>query len=208
VPSAEQILNGLREVANSWKAIAIAWHVYFGALALSIALGIHLSKRTVGVLLALPLLSVSAFAWLTLNPFNGVIFAAAGMVLVAVAAKLPRASIRLAPRWSPIPGVLLSCVRLGLPSLPGYHFVLVVPVHGSHGDHSLPTLIMVIGSTLLLDGLVSRTLGAILGVVGLLYGTMGVAYLHVTLDWVLILGGAVILVRAFTRKRNPITVGN
>jgi hypothetical protein len=52
-----------------------------------------------------------------------------------------------------------------------------------------PTLIILIGSTLILDGLGSRSLVTILGVVGLLYGIMGVVYLHVLLDWVLVLGG-------------------
>jgi hypothetical protein len=200
MPSADQILNGLREVANAWKAVAIAWHVYFGALALSIALGFRPFKRTAGVLLALPLLSVAAFAWLTPNPFNGVVFAAVGIALVAVAAKLPCGSIRIAPGWSLIPGVLLFAFGWVYPHFldtPSYWpYLYMAPT----GIVPCPTLILVMGSALVLDGLGSRTFGTILGVVGLLYGTMGVAYLHVALDWVLILGAALILIHTFAKK--------
>lgn len=57
-----------------------------------------------------------------------------------------------------------------------------------------------IGSALVLDGLGSRTYSTILGIVGLLYGTMGIAYRHVALDWVLILGAALILIHTFAKK--------
>jgi hypothetical protein len=107
MPSAEQILNGLRDIASSWKAIAIAWHVYFGALVLDLASGIRPSRRAVGVLLALPLLSVATFAWLIPDPANGVIFTGVGIALPLVAPRLSRDRIRIAPRWSLIPGMLL-----------------------------------------------------------------------------------------------------
>lgn len=201
MPSAEQILNGLREMANSWKVIAIAWHVYFGALGLALAFGFRPSKRMAGLLLGLPFFSVAAFAWLTPNPFNGAVFAALGIVLLVVAAKLPRGRVQIAPRWSLIPGALLFAFGWVYPhfleTFSYWPYLYMAPT----GIVPCPTLIMVIGSALVLDGLGSRTLGRILGIVGLLYGTMGVAYLHVALDWVLILGGALILVYTFIPEK-------
>lgn len=200
MPTAEQILSGLREIANSWKAIAVAWHVYFGALALALAFGIRPSKRTAGVLLALPLLSVAAFAWLTPNPVNGVVFTMVGIVLLAVAARLPRDHVRIAPRWSLILGVLLSAFGWVYPHFLDtssyWSYLYMAPT----GIVPCPTLIIVIGSTLVLGGLGSRTFSTILGVVGLLYGTIGIGYLHVVLDWVLIVGGVLILVHTFAKS--------
>ena len=51
-----------------------------------------------------------------------------------------------------------------------------------------------------MDGLGSRTWYAILGLSGLLYGIMGVAYLYLLLDWVLIIGASMILIKAFAKK--------
>ena len=110
MPTADQILYGLREIANTYKIISILWHVYFGVFIVALAIGIRPSRRLAGLLLGLPFLSVSAFAWLTPNPFNGAVFAVVGIVLLLVAAKLPRDSVQIAPKWSLIPGALLFAV--------------------------------------------------------------------------------------------------
>lgn len=200
MPSAEQILRGLQEITNSWKAIAIAWHVYFGALILALAFGNRPFKRVAGVLLALPFLSVATFAWLTPNPVNGGVFTTLGIVLLLVAAKLPRDRAQIAPKWSLIPGALLFAFGWVYPHFLDtssyWSYLYMAPT----GIVPCPTLIIVIGSALILDGLASRTFGTILGVVGLLYGVVGVAYLHMTLDWVLILGGVLLLVHTFAKK--------
>jgi len=52
-------------------------------------------RRTVGVLLGLPLLCVSALAWTSGNPFNGALFAILGTVSIAIAAKLPDSRIQV-----------------------------------------------------------------------------------------------------------------
>ena len=51
MPAPEQILNGLRTIANQWQILAILWHVYFGVLAVGLILGVRPSKRVGGVLL-------------------------------------------------------------------------------------------------------------------------------------------------------------
>ena len=73
MPTADQILNGLREIANTWKALSILWHIYFGVYAVVLAIGYRPTKRFAGILLGLPFLSVSASAWMQPNPVNGVI---------------------------------------------------------------------------------------------------------------------------------------
>ncbi len=75
MPSSQKILEGLTAIANDWQALAIVWHVVLGALLLALLLGWRPSKRLAGVLLAVPLASVSVLAWISENPFNGTLFA-------------------------------------------------------------------------------------------------------------------------------------
>jgi hypothetical protein len=41
MPPADQILNGLREIADTWKLISLFWHVYFGVVVVLLAIGIQ-----------------------------------------------------------------------------------------------------------------------------------------------------------------------
>jgi len=93
MPSVERILNGLTGIANSWGILAVFWHVYFGAIALALLLGLRPTKRASGYLLVPPILAVSAIAWASRNLFNGMVFAALGILLLLLASGLPRESI-------------------------------------------------------------------------------------------------------------------
>ena len=200
MPSADQILNGLREITNTWQAVAIFWHVYFGALILAFVAGVRPSKWIAGLLLGFPLLSVSAVAWLSSNPFNGIIFAALGILFLLVAVKLSRDDIHAAFPWYFIPGAFLFGFGWIYP-----HF-LEAPIYIAYlystptGIIPCPTLSIVIGSLLMLDGLGSRKLCIILGVAGLYYGATGFAQLHVLIDSVLVIGAIVIVICAFMAK--------
>jgi hypothetical protein len=200
MPAADQILNGLKEIANDWKAISILWHIYFGVFAVVIAIGYHPSRRLAGVLLGFPFLSVSASAWLLPNPVNGVIFAVIGILLLIIAIKLPIDRVRIIPQCSLIIGALLFAFGCFYPHfldttsyLPYMYAALIGTIHCS-------TLIIVIGAALIWDGLGSRTWCAILCFAGLLYGIMGIVYLHVPLVWALIFAAGFLLAYAFTRK--------
>jgi len=74
----DQILENLQHIVDDWHPLAIAWHAYFAVLAVTAGFGVRPSRRVAGVLLALPLFSVSALAWATRNPFNGAVFALSG----------------------------------------------------------------------------------------------------------------------------------
>jgi len=64
-----------------------------------------------------------------------------------------------------------------------------------------PTLSIVIGLALVLNGLGSRALSLVLGLSGMFYGITGVTQLGVAIDLVLAPGAIMILVRAFAGKR-------
>lgn len=202
MPTADQILNGLGEIANSWKALSIIWHIYFGVFAVVLAVGYRPSRRLAGVLLGIPFVSVSASAWMQPNPVNGVINAIIGTLLLIVAAKLPRDGIRIAPGWSLFSGTLMFAFGWIYPHFLETSSYLPYLYAAPIGIIPCPTLIIVIGTTLIMDGLGSRTWCAILGLSGLLYGIMGVAYLYLLLDWVLIIGASMILIKAFAKNLN------
>lgn len=82
MPTADEILKGLSEIANTWTTLAILWHAYFAVFAAAVSLGWRPSKRLVGVFLFPPIVSVSALAWISGNPFSGTIFAMLAFVLI------------------------------------------------------------------------------------------------------------------------------
>ena len=99
MPAPDQILTGLSTIANQWQNLAIAWHVYFGVLLVGLILGVRPTKRVGGILLGLPLLSVSALAYSSANAFNGTLFALTAVALIAVATRLPDERVHVASAW-------------------------------------------------------------------------------------------------------------
>jgi hypothetical protein len=53
MPTPEQMLSDLHEIANHWPRLAVLWHGYFAVLAVGLLLGVHPSKRRAGILLGL-----------------------------------------------------------------------------------------------------------------------------------------------------------
>ena len=206
MPSSEEILNSLSTIANQWQLLAIVWHIYFGVLAAGLVFGLRPSRRTSGVLLALPLLSVSVLAWMSANPFNGTMFAIAAVALIVIALRQPDAQLRIAPTWAVVAGALMYLFGWVYP-----HFldtVSFVPyLYGAPvGLVPCPTLSIVIGLGLVVAGLNSRAWSAVLGAMGVFYGVFGAFRLGVTIDVVLLLGALLLLTFAFlprTSMREP-----
>ncbi len=203
MPTAEQILTGLQDVANTWKIIAVFWHVYFGVMVLVFASGIRPPRRIIGLLLGLPILSVSVIAWLASNPFNGAVFAIVGLAFLYAASRLKIESIRIGSKWPLIAGITLFAVGWIYPhfldTASYFPYLYAAPI----GTIPCPTLLIVIGAMLMLNGLGSRSLCTILGAAGCLYGLLGVLYLHVALDWFMILAAVILLVYGWIRRWNP-----
>lgn len=200
MPAPEQILNGLREIANNWRAIAIFWHVYFAAVALGLIFGVRLSKRATGILLALPLFSVSGLAWSSANPFNGIVFALLGILMVVISVTLPWGNVHIAPLGIAIPGVLMFIFGWAYPHFLETPSFVPYLYSAPTGLIPCPTLSIVIGLALILDGLGSRPWSFILGAAGLFYGIFGAARLGVIIDVVLLLGALILVLAMFIGK--------
>lgn len=201
MPTPEEIIAGLGTIANNWRWLAVLWHGYFAVIILALILGVRPSRRTAGVLLALPLLSVSALSWVQANPFNGGLFGIAAIVLVIVALKLPTGAVRIGRPWLTVVGALM--VGFGwvyphfLVSSGPAQYLYLAPT----GLIPCPTTSIVIGLSLVLGGFGSRVWCLILAVLGLFYGAFGAGRLGVSIDWILF-AGALVMVYVGLSKRS------
>lgn len=197
MPTTDQILAGLTSISNNWQMLAIVWHVYFAVLAGALLLGMRPPRRVTGVLLALPLFSVSALAWMAGNPFNGTLFALFGIALVVIALRLPVEEVTIAPTWLATIGVLMFVFGWVYPHFLAtatfWPYLYAAPT----GLVPCPTLSIVIGMSLILGGLDSRAWVWTMGAAGLFYGVFGAMRLDVTLDFMLLVGALLLVVLPF-----------
>lgn len=192
MPSSETVLTGLATIANDWRWLAIAWHVLLAAVFAPLLAGWRPSVRLVGPLLTAPLLSVGLVAWLSGNPFNGTVFGILAATLAAASARLPNASVVLAsPIWR-VPGVAVVLFGWTYPHFLGTDTWTTYLYAAPFGLLPCPTLSVVIGATLLFPNLRSRVWSTALVMAGLVYGTIGVFRLGVSLDWALLLASAIL----------------
>lgn len=204
MPAPDQILAALADLANQWKTLAIVWHVYFIAL-IAMLFFLHPSRRLMGILLSLPLLSVSALAWSSGNPFNGGLFALAAIAMLILAFRLSGEPVDWAPTWVAAAGAAMFVFGwvyphfLNTPSFVPYLYAAPV------GIVPCPTLSIVIGVALMLDGLESRGWSLVLAAMGIFYALFGALRLGVTIDLVMLLGAlllaAVVLMHGTTARK-------
>ncbi len=206
MPSTEQILEGLNVIVNTWLPLAVFWHVYFAAVVIALIFGVRPSKRLSGIFLLLPILSVSFVAWMSSNPFNGILYALIGILLIYFSIKLPQEKVTIAPLWILIPGIIMFIFGWVYPhfleSSLWYEYLYKAPT----GLIPCPTLSIVIGLLLILNGLESRAISLLIGIIGLYYGITGVIQLGVLIDLVLLLGAIMIVVVSIAGKRKIITI--
>lgn len=200
MPTPEQILLSLIQIANQWQGLAIVWHVYFAVLAIGLALGIRPSKRIGGVLFGLPLLSVSVLAWMAANPFNGILFALAGVTQIILALRLPAEPIEIAPMWIVGAGVFMFFFGWVYPHFLATSSWMPYLYAAPTGLVPCPTLSIVIGLSLMVSGFNSRAWLLVVSAMGIFYGIFGTMRLGVTLDWILLLGALFTILVVFWPK--------
>jgi hypothetical protein len=189
MPSASEILGGLANIADSWKTLAVLWHIYFGFFVVVALFGFRAQNRLVGALLIPHLASVSVLAWMNGNPFNGVAFGALSITLVALLWSLSsRPAARSRPAWLLL-GLLLVFFGWAYPHFleedPASTYLYAAPL----GLIPCPSLSLAVGVTIIFSGLHSRAWSLVLSSAALFYGVFGALYLGVTIDWVLAGGG-------------------
>lgn len=200
MPTPEQILAGLTNLANQYQWVAVFWHLYFALLAISLAVGVRPPQRVGAALLALPLLSVSILAWLTGNPFNGLLFALAGIALLWIAFRMSPAPVTVAPGWLVGIGALLFAFGWLYPHFLNTTSFVPYLYAAPTGLIPCPTLSIVIGLSLMVEGFQSRAWSLTLGGAGIFYGLFGTLRLGVTIDWVLFVGALLLVALVFLPK--------
>jgi hypothetical protein len=192
MPSSVEILAWATGVANQWRGVAIAWPVALASLLVAVSLGWRPSRRGLGGLLLSPLVSVSALAWMSGNPFNALTFALLAFVLTPAVLRLSPVSVRIAP-WSRLaPGAALVAFGFVYPHFveprSWIAFVIAAPL----GLIPCPTLSAVIGLTMAFDLTGSKLWSQTLAAFGIAYGLIGLLALGVWID-AFLLAGAVLL---------------
>ncbi len=204
MPASEFILGGLGEISNTYRPLALIWHLYLVLIALGLIAGRRMSRRLMGVLLTLPLLSVSVLAWMTANPFNGALFASGGIALILISVRMKRERVAIAPPWMVVSGAIMLLFGLVYPHFLEGLWPLAYIYSAPTGLIPCPTLSALIGFSLITGCLGSRVWAVVLGAMGLFYGFFGAVRLGVALDWVLI-AGAVNLVLSNYLERDIYT---
>lgn len=215
VPTPEQILAGLIKMANECRLVAIIWHVFFAIIIGALIIGLYrkktnrwyLTKRAFGIFLGLPALSVGIVSCFY-NPVNAIVGIVIGALLLLTAVKFSSENVQLAPKWAMIPGIFMvifgwiypSALFMDLSSIGSY--VFATPL----GLIPCTTLSIIIGLTLLLNGLNSRRYSLIVGITGIVYGILGVVQLGVLIDVVLFIGACVLTINAIRGKYNGIKI--
>ncbi len=202
MPSSEQILHELGTITNEWRSLAIAWHVLFGVGLTAFSLGWRPGKRLAGMLLTIPLASVSALAWVTENPFTGTIFAVVAVSLAGLALRL-RGPVTIAAPWLVISGGAMAAFGWAYPHFLEADYWTGYLYAAPMGLIPCPTLSALVGVALVVGGLGSRSWSLILSATGVLYGLIGWLRLGVTIDAVLLVGAITLSLAAVFYFRHP-----
>jgi hypothetical protein len=195
MPSSDAILASATTIANEWRVVAVAWHGVLAVLLTAFFGGWRPSTRVVAYVLAAPLLSVSAAAWVWGNPFNGTVFAALFLLVLRLASRLSNNPVCFGTPILAAIGVMLVAFGWGYPHFLETDHWMTYAYAAPLGVLPCPTLSAVVGATLIFGLLDSLAWSTTLAAAGLLYGAVGVFVLGVQLDYAL-LAGALVLVGA------------
>jgi hypothetical protein len=204
MPSTESILVDLTALANQWQPLAIGWHVVTGALILAMIAGWRPSNRVAARLLTVPILSVSAMAWTSGNPFNGATFAFLALLLAWFATGLSTEAVRISSPPVTVAGGLLLTFGWTYPHFLAADRWTTYLYAAPLGLIPCPSLSALIGVTLILGRFESTLWPATLALFGIAYGVIGVVRLGVAMDVALLSGagalGALCIFTVFQRR--------
>lgn len=191
--SIEQILSSVQSTVDKFWIIAVIWHVLFYSLIVALLLKWSPPKKLSGILLCLPLLSVSVFSWIAGNPFNGSVFILVAILIFIFSLRTPVGFSKSPSLIFFVSGILMVGFGLVYP-----HFVQPGLIHrylyaSPAGLIPCPTLSVLIGLALIFNGFGSKSISLTLIILGLFYGIFGVLKLSVYIDLFLLFGALMYL---------------
>jgi hypothetical protein len=195
MPAKQEILSGLRTIANRYRLWALLLHVCFYVLILALVAKWAPAERLMSIILCLPLITVATFALITGNPFNGFLFTVLSVLVLITGFTIPDQPVTYSNPVYLYIGIYMILFGMVYPhflstrSLPRYL------ISSPFGLIPCPTLSVVIGFLLIFNGLGSPAITLALAGFGLFYGIFGTLKLRVYLDIFLIFGTVVLLVQ-------------
>ena len=197
MPKTEEILNGLQKIVNDYSTIAIIWHVIFYALIAALIFKWLPSNRFFGLLICVPILSVAVLAFLSGNPFNGILFSILTVLIIIFGLRVSSQPVQTSQFIFMVIGILMIVFGLVYPHFIKSDSFLKYLYASPVGLIPCPTLSILIGFLLLYNGFGSQSLTLTFIVFGLFYGIFGVLKLAVYLDIFLVFGTIALLVKYF-----------
>lgn len=203
MPSTEFIISTLTNLVNDYKYFSIIWHLFFFALIIFIYNKNKPSNKITSIILIIPLLSVSMFAIIQKNPFNSIIFGLLFIVLLIIGLKLSDEKIKISINFWTISGLILIAFGWIYPHFLNSNFILYL-IMAPIGIIPCPTLSIIIGFALLLNGFDSKLWTITLSLIGIFYGLTGTLALKVYIDIILLAGSVILMSMAIfkIKKRN------
>lgn len=201
MPLSQEILQGLQSIAENYRAFALLWHILIGLFIIAILIGWRPSNRTASVLLALPFLSVSAFAFIHGNIFNGILFIIGTIALVVFGLRTSTDKIEYGPPWSNLMGLIFIFFGMLYPHFLNSPYIYDYVLYAPTCLIPCPTLIVVTGFALIFRGFKSRWWPFVVAVLGLFYGFFGTFGLGVYVDTVLIAATITLLVQMISYRQ-------
>lgn len=195
MPKTEEILNGLQKIVSDYPTIAIIWHVIFFALIAALISRCLPTNRLFGLLICIPIISVAILAFLSGNPFNGILFLILTVLIIIFGIRASGQPVQTSQIVFMVIGILMIIFGLVYP-----HFVITDSVlkylyESPVGLIPCPTLSILIGFLLVYNGFGSHSLTLTFIIFGLFYGLFGVLKLAVYLDIFLVFGTITLLVK-------------
>jgi hypothetical protein len=185
MPTANEILLSLKFLANKYDELSIAWHVIIVFVLATAHYNKRLKTRLYLGICGLLFLSVSALAATINNFFNLIAFL--GLAFAFLRESVFTNSYRYSTQQAASRSLAYFLVLAGLiyPHFLGsniFRYFIAAPV----GIIPCPTLLVISGMTLLF-GMPNKKLNYLLITANLFYGIIGVFFLGVTLDVILLL---------------------
>jgi hypothetical protein len=140
---------------------------------------------------------VAIFAWLSGNPFNGILFTIMAILIIIFGLKASNQPIQISQVPFLVIGIMMIVFGLVYPHFINAGSFLKYYYASPAGLIPCPTLSILIGFLLLYNGFGSQSIMLAFIVFGLFYGLFGVFKLAVHLDVFLILGSIALLVKFF-----------
>jgi hypothetical protein len=201
MPSPEAVRAGLDALGNGAAGVAVAWHAALLVVVVALLFGWSPSRRSAGLLLAAPLLSVGVVALVWRNPFNAAVFLVLAGVQALTATGLPATPLRLGSRWAQGSGILLIALGWAYPHFLQSFSALTYLYAAPTGVIPCPTLALAVGVTLAANGLGSRRWSLVLAGAAAFYAVVGALWLRVAIDLVLLAGAVALCAQALAAAR-------